>query len=369
MAEIMTPFTTDSVLSINITNNSTVTKGSGVLLSSGLYVLTVAHLFDNYIVGESIDIVSGAGTILHDAQVFVHHGWDPTDIDINHDIAIIKLSRAQANPGLYLWTEDVYQGQTFTLTGFGNDGALHTGTNVFDGDGALFNALFNKEIIENTQVIYDYDNGLEHQNTSKNLFNLDSTTMPTSNESIAKIGDSGGALLINNEIAAISSYIYSNALYDVNDITDSSFGEIGVATLVNPYIPWIEYITEGNIIYSTPESANQVYTTISEPFGGSVINYFLLEVSSIYQQKIILQYTTRDGTATAGLDYRHSQGSIELLPYEQNVTIGVTIYGDTIAERDETFSLVITDNTNEWLGIDVELIATHTIDNNDIFMV
>ena len=369
MAEIISPFTTDSVLSINVTNNSTITSGSGVLLSSGLFVLTVAHLLDTYRLGDSIDIVSGAGTILHDAEIFLHHGWEPTDNDFNHDIAIIRLSRGQPSPGLSLWTENVHQGQSFTLTGFGNDGALHTGTNIFDGDGALFNALFNKDIVENTQVIYDYDNGLEHQNTSKNLFNLNSTATPTRNETISKTGDSGGALLVNNEIAAISSYIYRNALYDVNGITDSSFGEIGVATMINPYIPWIEYITEGNVIYSSPENTSQVNTSISEPFGGSVINYFLLEVSSINEQTIILQYTTRDGSATAGLDYSHSEGTLELLPYEQNIAIGITIYGDTIAESDETFSLVITDSTNVWLGMNVELIATHTIDNNDIFLV
>ena len=53
-----------------------------------------------------------------------------------------------------------YAGVEFTLTGFGNNGALHTGTNIFDGDASLFNNIYNKQIVTTAQVLYDYDNGL-----------------------------------------------------------------------------------------------------------------------------------------------------------------------------------------------------------------
>tara|TARA_B110000240_G_scaffold189589_1_gene229752 strand:- start:903 stop:2012 length:1110 start_codon:yes stop_codon:yes gene_type:complete len=368
MSEITTIVPTASVLSISITHGSTITRGSGVLFYSGSYVLTAAHLFNNYVSGQSINIISANGEILYVAEVIKHHGWDKSNTDFNHDLAIIKLSNPSINNGLTLLFDTEYRGQHFLLTGFGNEGALHTGTNIFDGDASVFNQLLDKNIVANSQVLYDYDNGLEHQNISNNLLNLTSSATPTINETMSKPGDSGGALLLNDKVVAISSYVYRNSSYDVNDISDSSFGELGVATLVNPYNPWIEYVTEGNTIYTIPNIASNVLTSIPEPFGGLVNNYFLLSTTTISSESIRLSYSTRDGTATSGVDYVAKQGWIELLPYETNIAIQVKIYGDTTPEIDETFSVVITDPTNKWLGIGVELIATHTIVNNDIFM-
>ena len=366
---VLSSATLNSLLSIEITSSSTVTNGSGVVLSGGLYVLTAAHLFNNYESNQSIDIVSANGATLYDTQVFVYHGWDKVSTDFNHDLAIIKLSTRAINAGLPLYQDQEIDGVSFTLTGFGNNGSLHTGTNIFDGDGSLFNISDNKNIVDNTQVLYDYDNGLALQNTSANLFNSVSTVTPTTSETIAKTGDSGGALLVNNEIAAISSYISSNSLYDVNAIVDSSFGEVGAATRIATYIAWIEYITEGNPVYSSPDLASEVNISIPEPFSGSVTNYFLLTTTSVRSETVNLRYVTRDGTATSGEDYNATQGWVALLPSETHIAIAVSIYGDTIAEIDETFSLVLTDPTNEWLGAGIELIATHTIVNNDVFIV
>ena len=366
---VLSTDTLNSILSIEITSNSSVTSGSGVVISGGDYVLTAAHLFNNYLSNQRIEIVSANGTYLYNYEVFIYHGWDKTDTNFNHDIAIMKLTSRAAYAGLALWQEPNIDGVSFTLSGFGNDGSLHTGTNVFDGDGSLFNITDNKNIINNTQILYDYDNGLALQNTSTNLFNIVSTTTPTTNETIAKSGDSGGALLVDNKIAAISSYIVSNPLYDINGITDSSFGEIGAATRISPYMPWIDYITQGNVASNTPEARTEVVVSIPEPFAGTVTNYFLLQMFSTSTETVRLEYITREGTATAGVDYIHTTGFVEIEPSELSISIGIDIYGDTNAESDETFSLIMTDPTNRWLGEGVELIATHTIVNNDVFIV
>jgi hypothetical protein len=359
----------DSILAISITDSTSITRASGVLFSAGQYVLTVAHLFNNYKHGQKIDIVTANGAVLEDAQVFIHPGWSVTNPDFNHDLAIIKLASPAATAGLALSHADNYDGTAFTLTGFGNEGALHTGTNIFDGDGALFNVTNNKNIVAGTQLVYDFDNGLAQQNTSAGLFKIASTATPTDQETLAKHGDSGGALLVDNKIAAISSYIYRNQLYDVNDVVDSSAGEVGVATNITPYIPWIEYITQGNPVYSVPDAASDVMVALPEPFSGSVINYFLLEMSTPSQETVRLKYVTRDGTATAGSDYLYTEGWVELTPSQTQIAIGITVYGDTVAEADETFSLVITDPTGQWLDTNIELIAAHTITNNDLFSV
>lgn len=359
----------DSILSISITESASIIHGSGVLFSSGLYVLTVAHLFDNYKRGQSIDIISANGTVLNDVHVFVHHGWDSTSTDFNNDVAIIELASPAAAAGLSVWRADNYDAVPFTLTGFGNEGELHTGTNIFDGDGALFNIPSNRNVVPGTQVIYDYDNGLAQQNTSTGFFNVSSTLTPTADETLAKPGDSGGALLVDNQIAAISSYIYRDQRYDVNTVVDSSAGEVGVATQVSAYIPWIEYITQGNPTYAPPATASEVMMALPEPFSGSVVNYFLLKMSALSLDTVRLQYETRDGTATAGSDYNYTQGWVELMPSQTHIAIGVTVYGDTTPEIDESFSLVITDPTGTWLDANVELVASHTIINNDLFSV
>tara|TARA_B110000240_G_C13506339_1_gene456443 strand:+ start:847 stop:1947 length:1101 start_codon:yes stop_codon:yes gene_type:complete len=359
----------DSILSVKITDQASVTSGSGVLFGSGQYILTVAHLFNGYVSGQTIDIVSANGSRLYADEIFIHHGWSVTDTSFNHDLAIVKLSIRSINQGLLLRTTEIDNGETFTLTGFGNDGALHTGTNSFDGDASLFNVTDNQNIVINSQVLYDYDNGVDSQNASKNLFNIDSSATATANETIAKTGDSGGALLVGNEVVAISSYIARNSLYDINGALDSSYGEIGVATRVSPYLPWIDYVMNGNTINTAPIEASNVTTIISEPFSGDVINYFLLEMASESLQTVSLKYVTRDGTATAGSDYVYKEGWLELKPSETHTTIGVTIYGDIEPESDETFSLVVTDPTGTWLETGVELVATHTISNNDIFNV
>jgi len=356
----------DSIISISVASNATIYRGSGVLLDTGLYVLTVAHLFDHYSDGQDIVIKSADGLVFEADEVFVHHGWDKTSTDFNHDIAIIKLSSSLSQTGLSLWDAADYEGILFTLTGFGNEGELHTGTNVFDGDGSLFNALNNKNIVEGTQVIYDYDNGLEAQNTSLGYFDVASSAEPTSDETIALFGDSGGALLVDDQVAAISSYIFSNSAFDINNVTDSSVGEVGVATKVSAYLPWIESITEGNPVYTVPTTASEVLTEFAEPFSGEVTNYFLLEMSAAQSTTVTLRYQTRDGTAIAGEDYQYTTGWVELQPMVLQVAIGVLIYGDVALEDNESFSMVVTDPSAVWMEAGVELIASHTIINNDL---
>lgn len=357
----------NSILSLSITTDIQIIRGSGVMLSSGLYVITVAHLFDNYDGNQLMEIRSADGVDYKMEAVYIHHGWDSLSSDYNNDIAIVKLQAQTTTAGLSLWQSEDYIGAEFTLTGFGNDTQLHIGTNTFDGDAVVFNQTHNKSIISGTQILYDYDNGLELQNSIQGYFGLPSSMLPTIDETLAKHGDSGGALLVNNQIAAISSYIFRASKYDVNDSVDSGAGEVGVATRINPYIPWIESITLGNPDYIKPEQAGDVIISIAEPFSGEIVNFFLLEMHLPSLETVTLKYVARDGTAIAGLDYKHTEGWLELLPGETSAAIAVTIYGDIEWEEDETFSLVVVDPTGQWIDNGVELIATHTIINNDLF--
>ncbi len=81
---------------------------------------------------------------------------------------------------------------------------------------------------------------------------------------------------------------------------------------------------------------------------------------------VTIEYTTADGTATAGSDYVANTGTATIAEGATSTTVGIVINGDTVAEPDETFFVRITSATgaviadNEGLG---------TIQNDDFTLV
>lgn len=352
----------EAVVKIESIDGNVIHRGSGVLLSGGLYVLTAAHLFNHDPSNSSITLSTETHTLPGVKSVHLYPGWDKTNAANNHDIAIVELSSPVTSvDGLELWQGSNPIGQPVTLAGFSAGTALSSGTNIIDGYGELFNQIFARGIAEGSQLLYDHDNGSSTQNALGNLLNVGSAT-PTADEKTPIQGDSGGPLLIDDQIVGVASYVFRSDTYDINGSVDGSPGEVAGATAVTPYIPWINSVTKSNQV---PTTKDQVITEIFEPSQGSVVNYFLLEMATAREEIVSLQYTTRNGTATAGEDYVAVSGTVELQPGETHVVIPVTIYGDTQSEADETFSMVVSDPTGTWIAGGIEIIAAHTIINND----
>lgn len=76
-----------------------------------------------------------------------------------------------------------------------------------------------------------------------------------------------------------------------------------------------------------------------------------------------VQYATVDGSATAGVDYVATSGTLTFAPNESSRTIVVSILGDTIVEPDETFTVTLSNPTNAVLGTAQ---AVGTIANDDL---
>ena len=57
-------------------------------------------------------------------------------------------------------------------------------------------------------------------------------------------------------------------------------------------------------------------------------------------------FTTRDGTALAGVDYAGQSGSLVFNPGEKTKTVSIPIGADAAVEEDEHFSLVVTDTAD-----------------------
>ncbi len=102
-------------------------------------------------------------------------------------------------------------------------------------------------------------------------------------------------------------------------------------------------ITEGN-------SGTQPYT-------------FSVTISGSRTQDVTVNYTTQNGTATAGSDYTTKSGTLTFTPSDTVHQVSVSVSGDTTPEPDETFMLVLSSvSANASLG---QSTATGTITNDD----
>lgn len=359
------PFYTD-VFKITEQVGTNHSYGSGVLLAGGQYALTAAHLFSENPALANVHILNAVGqSVSAVTEIFTHPLWDNNPADYNHDLAIIKLAQPLAQTSGYkLYREKTEIGQTFTRVGFsGTD--LVAGKNTYDAFTDLINNSFGSYIEVGSQLLYDYDDGSSQHDALGLLFNLSNLGL-ASDETMSQSGLSGGGTFIDGKIAGIGSFIFRSDLSDVNSVIDSSVGEMGSDTRISTHADWIDFVTQGNPLYSAPTLASEVMKNVPEPNFGSVINYFLASFGEPLTQDISFHFRTLDGTAIAGIDYLATQGQMTLHVGETHVAIPVTILGDKIAETNETFLLEL----SEFVGFSLPnnalvLIATHTIIDND----
>ena len=144
---------------------------------------------------------------------------------------------------------------------------------------------------------------------------------------------------------------YSDDVYNVGVVYQDSTSTIG--TLY------------GNPAMSLGANAPQLQirdVTVTEGNTGTVAANFIVNLSAVSTQTIIVGFTTADGTATAGSDYQAASGNLTFAPGETSKTVTVLVNGDTSYEPDETFNVILSGATNATLGM---AIATGTIQSDD----
>ena len=77
---------------------------------------------------------------------------------------------------------------------------------------------------------------------------------------------------------------------------------------------------------------------------------FNVTLSTASDIQVTVAYATADGTASAGTDYRATNGELQFAPGETELTVSVPVLGDTTPEGDETFTLALSGATNAELG-------------------
>ena len=364
--------------------------GTGALLYDGRSVLTAAHIFEGYSTDNiTVHFDAADGVQSYNAKIKIFDNYDP--YNSNGDLAILTL---ETNPSSLYKRYDIYRdnseiGSDFTMVGYGAYGSGNTGALDYETE------LLKLKVKNSFEVdFYDIDNSLK-TNLSWNplqdsilsadfdngeIFNdalgviLDINDLGTgSTEGMIASGDSGGPAFINNLIAGIASYSASISSYsyspDINNIIDSSFGELGAWQRVSYYSEWIDkIIREG--YKNAPNSRDEVETEILEKDDEDIsYAYFLLEFledRDVVKENITLNYMTRDGSANAGEDYISTSGIITLYQDESQVIIPVEVLGDNISEGNETFYLDIVNPSYGSLGDNTTtLTAVRTIIDDD----
>ncbi|MCX2929127.1 cellulase family glycosylhydrolase [Mycobacterium sp. CVI_P3] len=104
--------------------------------------------------------------------------------------------------------------------------------------------------------------------------------------------------------------------------------------------------------WKTINDNKMVYLTPIEFTGdsGTSLASFVVSLGAPSAQTVTVQYATSNGTATAGLDYVSVAGTITFAPGETQKIITVPVNGDSLAENDETFTLMLSNPSGATLS-------------------
>ncbi|MEB3885838.1 Calx-beta domain-containing protein, partial [Lyngbya sp. CCY1209] len=89
---------------------------------------------------------------------------------------------------------------------------------------------------------------------------------------------------------------------------------------------------------------------------------FTVTLNEKVNERVRVNYATADGTAKAGEDYRRTQGQLTFKPNQVKKTVIVPIFGDTLDEEKEKFTVILSRPKNAKLG---DQRAIGTIKDND----
>ena len=118
--------------------------------------------------------------------------------------------------------------------------------------------------------------------------------------------------------------------------------EIVVATVEEKERAIANFLKPDIVVATTEEKEPEIVVATVEEKEDAKKLVFKVGLSGPVKQKVLLIYSTEDGTALAGSDYEAKRGSIVLQPGTTNATISVTLLDDELAEGDETFELLVT---------------------------
>ena len=105
-------------------------------------------------------------------------------------------------------------------------------------------------------------------------------------------------------------------------------------------------VGQGTIINDDLPSISVADVTVAEGNTGTTSAVFTITMSASSASAVTVDYTTSDGTATAGSDYTAQSGTLTFNPGETSKLITVAVTGDSAVETDEVFFVNLSNPTN-----------------------
>lgn len=124
-------------------------------------------------------------------------------------------------------------------------------------------------------------------------------------------------------------------------------------------------LSADTIVGAAFEAITVSINDLGEPEGntGTVKFLFTVRLSAPSAETVFVRYSTADGTALAGSDYRAAASYILLIaPGDTSTRLEIEVFGDTLFEANETFTVTLSSPTGAILG---DAVATGTIGNDD----
>jgi hypothetical protein len=162
-----------------------------------------------------------------------------------------------------------------------------------------------------------------------------SSLAPTGSVTLSEGGDVVGAQALAGGVARVS-------------LSPLAAGD---HTFVVNYSGDIDFeASSGTVIQSVTAPAISIRDTrVIEGSRGVTTVSLVVALSAAVSIPVRVSFSTLAGTATEGVDYERASGVIEFAPGELTHAIELHIFGDTMPEGDETFSVLLSDPVNATL--------------------
>jgi len=200
--------------------------------------------------------------------------------------------------------------------------------------------------------------------------------------SVSRSGSAAGALTVNYTVSgSASNGVDYSALSGSVTIPNGAVSTTITVTPVNDPDPepseTVVLTLSANAAYAVNPSSgtatvtiidNDFYAisvgdaTVTEGDSGAVQAVFTVSLSPARNQPVTVEFTTADGTASAGSDYVATNGLVTFDPGTTNQSVIVTVIGDLFNEANETFFVNLSNATN---GMITDGQGMGTINNND----